>query len=443
MTWNTDFAQAEVDTLQNNLERFPLFFPETREFFQEGSGVFDFGTSLRENDRELKLFHSRTIGRSPRGTVVPIRGGGRVTGRLSGLTLGLLNMQTAPLNTAAEEIPASNFTVLRAKHDVLARSSVGAFWLNREYGGLADFSRVYGLDGRFVFLRYLTIDGFYAKTEEPGEIDESSATSFNTKWESDRFLAGMEYYSIDPNFRDDMGFVLRRDVRRTTPSIGFFPRPGVLGLRQVNVTGRWDYYTNQEGHLIERIDHYTLLLTFESGDSIRLAGHVYLDRPPEDFEIKPDVIIPAGDYTWNTWSIIARGSSSRRVSGAVQFIVLTDYYDGKAYDIKFTPTWKASSNLSFTGDYRIVTASLPYGQWTDHTVNGRVNYSFNNQWLTSTIVQYDRTSSFFGVNFRLNYIYRPGSDVFLIYNETRQVGGARDGEKDRSLQTKLTYSFDF
>ena len=79
----------------------------------------------------------------------------------------------------------------------------------------------------------------------------------------------------------------------------------------------------------------------------------------------------------------------------------------------------------------------------DHTVNGRVNYNFNNQWLASTIVQYNNTDSFWGVNFRLNYIFRPGDDFFLIYTEGRRVGGDLEGEKDRILQTKLTYSFDF
>jgi hypothetical protein len=443
LTWNTDFAQAEVDTLQNNLERFPLFFPETREFFQEGSGAFAFGTAQRESDRELTIFHSRTIGRSPRGAVVPIRAGGRVTGRVSGLTLGLLNMQTAPLHTATEDIPASNFTVLRARQDVLARSSLGAFWVNREYGGRADFSRVFGIDGRFVFLRYLTLDGFLSSSGEPGKIQDTAASNFNGKWDSDRWYGFFEYYSIDPNFRDDMGFVLRKDVRRTTPTLGVRPRPGVWGIRQLDISGRFDYYSNQAGHVVERVNHYTLAVTMESGDTLRFAGHQYLDRPRSSFEIKPGVVIPAGDYTWDTMSVTYRASSSRRLSGLVQFVVLSDYYDGKALDLKLNPTWKLSTRVSLTADYRIVDASLPYGDFTDHTLNARANYSFNNQWLTSTILQYDHTTSFFGFNFRLNYIYRPGSDLFLIYNETRQVGGARDGEKDRSLQSKLTYSFDF
>jgi hypothetical protein len=443
LSWNTDFAQAEVDTLQNNIERYPLFFPETREFFQEGSGIFDFGTSLRENDRELKIFHSRRIGRSPGGSVIPIRAGGRITGRLAGLTLGILNMQTAPLRTNSEQIPATNFSVARVRQDLLARSSVGAFFVNQEKGGSDDFNRVYGFDGRFVFKRYLTLDGFFSRSGEPDKKDGNWAGNATARWDSDVLYTALEYYSIGRNFRDDVGFVSRNDVRRTTPEVSYRPRPNVWHIRQIDFRGRWDYYTNQAGRLIERIDHYTILTTFQNGDSLRLAGHYYLDRLVNPFEIKPGIVIPPADYSWKTYSIIFRGRSARKLSGAVQFVHRLNYYHGTAIYLKFTPTLKVSSNLSLSSDYQIVDASLPVGEFTDHTINARMNYSFNNQWLTSTILQYDRASSFLGFNFRLNYIYRQGSDFFLIYNETRQVGGPQDGEKDRAFQTKLTYSFDF
>ena len=110
--------------------------------------------------------------------------------------------------------------------------------------------------------------------------------------------------------------------------------------------------------------------------------------------------------------------------------------------------------------YELSDASFPQGKFTDHTIDTRVNYNFNNQWLTSTTIQYNsvdssgsaiqhlNSNSFWGVNFRLNYIFRPGDDFFLIYNEGRRdqdlrLGPAFDLRKDRSLQLKLTYSLDF
>ena len=81
--------------------------------------------------------------------------------------------------------------------------------------------------------------------------------------------------------------------------------------------------------------------------------------------------------------------------------------------------------------------------FTDHVANLRVFYNFNNQWLTTTTIQYNNVDNFAGLNFRLRYIIYPGDDFYLVYNEGRQVGGPLDGQKDRSVQAKLTYFFDF
>ncbi|HWP84078.1 MAG TPA: hypothetical protein VNN17_02720, partial [Terriglobia bacterium] len=86
--------------------------------------------------------------------------------------------------------------------------------------------------------------------------------------------------------------------------------------------------------------------------------------------------------------------------------------------------------------------------FTDHVVNARINYNFSNSWLTSTTIQYNNTDNFLGFNFRLNYIFRPGDDFFLIYNEGRTgedpfTGNRERRHHDRTLQAKFTYSFDF
>ncbi|HWP84782.1 MAG TPA: DUF5916 domain-containing protein, partial [Terriglobia bacterium] len=208
MTWNTDFAQADVDDVQVNLDRFPLLYPEKREFFQEGAGIFDFGRAGAATT-SMQLFHSRQIGFSPRRRPVPIVGGGRITGRIGGTTLGLMNVQTEAL--PIENIPASNYSVARVKRDVLARSTVGAFFLNREAGGSSDYNRVLGMDAAFTFYRYLKIDGFFAHSAEPEE-EGKWVYSSSVAWDSDRFLLGVDWLAIDPGFRDDLGFIRRSDI---------------------------------------------------------------------------------------------------------------------------------------------------------------------------------------------------------------------------------------
>jgi len=453
LTWNTDFAQTEVDNQRVSLDRFPLFFPEKREFFQEGAGIFDFGSANQEGSRQLRLFHSRRIGLH-RGQPVPIIAGGRITGKTQGFTVGILNVQTEAV--PSEDVPANNFAVLRVKRDVLSRSTVGAFLTNTAYGGSSDFSRVYGVDGKFVFHNYFTIDGFLAKSAEPGEVEDNWVASANAIWDSDFLRVGMEYLTIDPNFRNDLGFVRRTNIRRVTPLLHIRPRPNIRGIRQLVIRGRQDYTMNQENQVQERRGHYVFEIFFQNGSSFGWTPHVHFDRLTEPFEIRPGLIIPPGTYSWWNNGLRYNTNPARKISGSVNWGRHYSYYrEGQLDSLRFSASLNLTEQISVSPSYSINKASFPQGDFTDHIVRTRINYNFNNQWLTSTFIQYNNTDSFFGVNFRLNYIFRPGDDFFLVYNEGRRalfddidnveraVTGVFDGQRDRSLQLKLTYSFDF
>ena len=122
--------------------------------------------------------------------------------------------------------------MVRVKRNVLSRSIVGAFSASREIAGSSDFNRVYGVDGQFIFRRYFTIDTFLAKSADP-KSKENWVLGASAKWDSDFLLLGMEYLSVDPDFRDDLGFVRRTDIRRFSPSLAFSPRPNIRGVQPV------------------------------------------------------------------------------------------------------------------------------------------------------------------------------------------------------------------
>ncbi|MGH9786889.1 MAG: DUF5916 domain-containing protein, partial [Terriglobia bacterium] len=454
LTWNTDFAQTEVDDQQVNLDRFPQFFPEKREFFQEGAGIFDIGIAYGEgrNNPDLKIFHSRAIGLSPRRQPVPIVGGGRITGKLQGFTVGLLNVQTEAL--PSEGILPSNYGIVRVKRDVLARSTIGGFVLSREQGGAADFNRVYGADANFVFVRYLRLEGFLAKSAAPGVRTDDWVTSGKVGWDSNFFNLDTSWLTVDPEFRSDLGFVPRRNMRQVAPQIAFRPRPNSERIRQYVFRGRVDYLMNQENRLESRTVHTAAEVLFQDGSDVAWTPHGNLDTIPVPFEIRRGVIIPPGVYSWWNTGGRYRSNPSRRFTFNANFTPFWGYYnEGFLLRIGTRPRLKISEQISVETDYEYNSASLPdrfcpgraAGEcgFTDHNVNTRFNYNINNQWLTSTILQYNNSDNFFGFNFRLNYIFRPGDDFFLIYNEGRRLGGPFDGQKDRTLQTKLTYSFDF
>jgi hypothetical protein len=163
LTYNTDFAQVEVDTEQINLSRFNLRFPEKRPFFLENSGLFTMGKG-----NELDLFFSRRIGLDENGAIVPIIAGGRLTGKISGFNVGVLNMQTEDIRL----VPANNFSVMRVSRELPNRSGLGAMFVNRSgTGSLStsdDWNRTWGADGRLGVGEYFTMAGFAARTETPG-----------------------------------------------------------------------------------------------------------------------------------------------------------------------------------------------------------------------------------------------------------------------------------
>ncbi|MBI4458928.1 MAG: carbohydrate binding family 9 domain-containing protein [Acidobacteria bacterium] len=459
-TWNTDFAQTEVDDQQVNLDRFPVFFPEKREFFLEGAGIYEFGLVRAEATTDMKVFHTRRIGLAEgriragsseqRVTLpVPITAGARLTGNLQGFTLGLMNVQTEPLESL--NITENNYSVLRMKRNVFSRSFIGGFLLNREIGGSADFNRVYGLDANFTFYRYLTLGALWAKSSERNDTEQDWVSTGTAKWEDDFWVFGADYVFIEPNFRDDLGFVGRKNMRRVTPQLGIKPRPRSGPIRQIRLVPRFDYITDRDWTLQSRTNHYTVRFELQDGGSIAIQPHSIFERLARPFEVrriddpqKPVLlVVPPGDYNWWYYGFLYNSNPARRLSGSVRIQPEPGYYGGDLMRWNLTPRYRVTQNLAAELSYQINQFTFKESEFTDHVINFSLYYNLNNQWLTTTTIQYNNVDTFAGLNFRLNYIFRPGDDFFLVYNEGRRIGGPFDGQKDRSLQAKLTYSFDF
>ena len=140
LTYNTDFAQAEVDKQQVNLDRFNLFYPEKRAFFLENAGQFSVGSP-----GEVDLFFSRRIGISENGLVVPILGGGRLSGKVGNTNIGVLSMVTDNIESIG--LNKNNFSVARVNHNISnSRSSIGVAYVARDGIGnnlSNDFNRAF------------------------------------------------------------------------------------------------------------------------------------------------------------------------------------------------------------------------------------------------------------------------------------------------------------
>ncbi|HVL69730.1 MAG TPA: DUF5916 domain-containing protein [Vicinamibacterales bacterium] len=446
VTLNTDFAQAEVDEVVVNLTRFPTFFPEKREFFLERAGIFEFGLGGRrggEAERNLQMFFSRRIGLTPDRAPVPILGGAKITGRAGGFDIGLLNVQTdryAAPGTGVQT-PGSNYTVFRAKRNVLARSNVGMFLSNRQSSG-AEYNRVVGADANFTLLGNTDIQGFIGRSLTPGRRGNDLVGRVKYNWITDLYEVFVEHLYVGPDFQHDVGFVRRTDVRRTDVTGVWEPRPGRFNIRNFVFRGQLIYVTDVAGNLLGREQILAATTRFQNGDVGRLSFSRNFDRVRRPFEIARGVVVPAGDHEYvDAW---AEGeSSSKRPLLARLRVGGGDFYGGQRRYLRFTPAWRPSPLLSFETAYEINDVELPQGAFVSHVVNGRMNLNFSNRWLTTTVAQYDSGARRHLTYMRLNYIYRPGDDIFVVFTQTHERGLGRGGRPDRTVMLKMTYSLDF
>jgi Carbohydrate family 9 binding domain-like/Domain of unknown function (DUF5916) len=438
-TANTDFAQTEVDDAVVNLTRFPLFFPEKREFFLERAGIFEFGLGGRRGgaaERNLQMFFSRRIGLTTDRVAVPVQGGARLVGHAAGLDIGVLDVQTGRLAAT----PGSNYLVVRAKRNVLARSNVGLFASNRQ--APADYNRVIGGDVNLTLFKNTDIQGFLAKSATPGVSGDDYAGRAKYNWFTDLHEIFLEHLYIGPEFRHDVGFVRRTGIQRSDAAYIWQPRPHRWGVRNFVLRNELVYTTDIHRTMIgrEQISQWTT--RFNSDDAVRVNTTHTFDRVDRAFEIAKGVVVPAGAYGFRDSWAEYEGSGKRIVSGRVRYGG-GDFYGGSRRYVQLAPAFRPIPLVSVEASYEYNDVTLPQGAFTTHVVNGRMNFNVSNKWLTTTLAQYDSASSRYVLFFRLDYIYRPGDNLFFVFNQTTEPATPGGDPRNRAVMLKWTYALDF
>jgi hypothetical protein len=437
LTLNTDFAQTEVDDAVVNLTRFPTFFPEKREFFLERAGIFEFGPGGRRgaphNDLNLQMFFSRRIGLSDDRRELPMLGGAKIVGNAAGLDIGLLNAQTGRF----EGRPGANYTVLRARRNVFSRSNFGAFVSNRQTSG-SDYNRVAGADLNLIVFKNTYVNGFLGKSFTAGREGNDWVGRAKYNWYTNIYEAFVEHLYIGPEFQHDVGYVRRSNIRRSDATFVWQPRPRALpSVRNFVVRGQLLYTTDVKGTLLTREQILQGSARLQSDDTLRVNTTQVFDRLERPFEIARGVVLAPGDYRYRDSYAEAEATGKRTLGGRVRFGG-GDFYSGTRRYWQLAPSLRPSPHISLEALYERNTVALREGAFTANVVNARLNLNLSNRWLTTTLLQHDGAADRDVLYFRLNYIYRPGDDLFVVYNQATQPGRPTD----RTLMLKLTYSFD-
>ena len=459
LTFNTDFAQVEDDTERVNLTRFPLFFPEKREFFLESASNFAFGSgggrrSSFGGGPSASLYHSRNIG-LVRGEPVPIRYGAKLTGKVGSTNIGFVNAQTG--NSAVNIVddvevfnPGKNFTVLRLKQDVFERSSVGMIYTNVQ--GAGAYNRVAGVDASFRFYDYLSISGEFASVLADGvldaseELDDNPITArFGAGWNSDQWSASGSYQRIDEDFRTDLGFIRRRDVANQSYRVGWNPRPSFApAIRQIRFSGSFSHLADTEGNFLEQAASLNTTVNFQAGDKITCNIRNEDERLARVFFVsfKDNIFVLPGDYETRGYWVNFDSFNARKVSGKMS-VSWGDYWDGTQYSLRPGGTFRFNQKLSLSPSYSYNHIDLPTGTFVAHTVTTRITYNFNEHWLTNSLVQYNNVSGRASLYMRLRYVINEIDSFYLVYKSTRTWDEVWNGVADHQLIAKMTYSVDF
>jgi len=423
-TLNTDFAQVEVDEQQVNLTRFNLFFPEKRDFFLEGRGIFNFGgsgfTGPREGSQNLPtLFFSRRIGLLG-GDPVPMQGGGRVTGKAGAFDIGAVAVRTGGEATIGAE--TTDFAVLRLRRDVFQRSSVGALYTDRSRSLLGEgANRTYGADGSFSFLQDLSLVGHLARTETPGMEDRDLSYNGRIAWNADRWGFELQSLLVGENFNPEVGFLRRRGFQEQRIGARFSPRPAAWeAVRKLTLETGLDYLTHDRLDFLEaRERRAQVQAELENSDVATLTFVDSYERLIRPFRIGPDVTVSPGAFRFQDVRLSYSLGLQRRVSGDFSF-ERGSFYNGERMSIALRQgRIGILPQLSLQPSVSLNWVDLEEGSFTAHLFATRVNYSFSPRMFVTALLQYNAQAEIVSSNLRFRWEYAPGSEIFLVFTEDR------------------------
>jgi hypothetical protein len=444
LTVNTDFAQIEEDLQQVNLTRFNLLFPEKRDFFLEGQGIFSFGgrnlagrSSGGDSDDVPIMFFSRQIGLA-KGRTVPVLAGGRVTGKAGKYDIAALNIETARSQSVG--VDPTNFTAVRVRRDVLRRSNVGLIATARHPGASGgDTSMLVGADASFRLSPNNTVLGYYARTDVAGASTQAASYRARFEFAGDRYGLAAEHLMVAPKFAPEVGYTRRDDLRRDTGTLRVSPRlRGNRYMRKLTAQSTFTYDTDAAVTQVQnRSVDSSFGIEFHSGDTAIIEYVGEYELLPATFKIAPLVTVPQGGYDNQTLSAAYALASNRPVAG--KFAVATAaFYEGTRYDASYSGRVAFLPQFAIEPSVSLSWVRLPYGDFDARLVANRFTYTPTTHLFVSSLVQFNVDAKSLSSSVRFRWEYRPGSDLFLVYSDGRDTSRPGTAVLNRTLAVKGT-----
>ncbi len=435
LTYNTDFAQVEVDDQQVNLDRFNLFFPEKRPFFLENAGLFSVGSP-----GEVDLFFSRRIGIGDNGNIVPIIGGARLSGKLNRTNVGLLSMWTEDVQDKG--IEENNFTVARVNHEFKGRTALGAAFINRQ--GLQsdnNYNRTFALDGKLGLGKKARMSGFFAKTKDPNDTINAHSFKFQTDYNWNNWELRAAYTEVGQGFNPEVGFLLRSAFRKPEGLVLYHLRPKnpdakILEYRpHISYRGYWNF----DGFLETSFLHIDNHFEWKSGLEIHTGINVTKEGVVDAFDISrgQNVIVQPGNYNHVESQIIFFTNRSHPFSVSLRSVI-GGSFGGTRYVESITGRWRVGNKFNSEVTFLYNNFHLPVGNFTANILRSQISYAFTPTIYLQGLIQHNTSDKLWAANIRFGWLQRANTGLFVVYNHNLQDGGPLNN----SFIIKYTRMFD-
>ena len=460
LTVNPDFAQVEVDRQVTNLSRFELFFPERRQFFLENSDLFgSFGFS------GANPFFSRRIGigqnvNSGENVAIPILFGARLSGRINkDWRVGLLNMTTAKSNAFGQ--PVTNYGTYAVQRRIGIRNNIGAIFVNKDAFGANDsvnkFNRVAGLDFNFASANSQLVGKlFYHQGFSPSGSDGQYAMGARANFNTNKWNIQGSITNVGANYNPEVGFAPRTNFIRNNAQFNrvFFPKGNIA--KKVN-----SFYIGPDYDLIYGKGDKRLLdwdaglffgVDFQNGAQMRGAllrwDYTYLFYAFDPTNTV-GVPLPANTsylYMSNRFSFSSNPRKKFFYTANTRFGA---YFNGKIVQLQTTTNLRLQPYASVALDVNYTNISLPapYSSTSLWLVGPRVDLTFSRSVFFTTFFQYNTQVNNININTRLQWRFKPVSDIFLVYTDNYFATEGDYGNgvvkpwqpKNRAIVLKATY----
>ena len=436
LTYNTDFAQVEVDEQQINIDRVNLFFPEKRAFFLENAGQFSVGIP-----GEIDLFFTRRIGLENDGSIVPIIGGGRLSGKIGQTNIGLLNMSTEGSNDSS--ISKNNFSVIRVNHDFSkSRSSFGGIFVNKfGLGGNNNYNRVFALDGKLGLGKKAQLSGFLSRSNSPNITTKDFAYAIKAEYNWDGWRLNASLSQVGEGFNPEVGFLQRNAYYKPEFLIWKTIRTGKKGpLFEIrpHIYRRTFYKTNKD--ILSDYLHVDNHWVWPSGFEIHTGVNFTREVVYSSFSIS-NIEIGNGDYSHSELQFVAQTNPNKNFFWYNKTYI-GGYYGGRR--TQFINSMNLSLGNKFNADLNYNYTKLVFEdkENLNSIIAGlRLSYQFTPKIFIQSLIQRNNITNVTSINARFGWLQTANTGLFIVYNIVRDLDWF-DEINDSIFSIKYTYQFD-